>query len=156
MPFMLPGMDQYLDVALRIDDALMDMTDEQWKDYIDYPDPDKLLIKPGETPTWIRMKVVLPWRHAAIIEDMKLSMTQKDGEQVVVPKLSWMHEEVRLALVDIINPPGCENPVSFKRDGDGGATHQLAAQLLQMGVMPDLWNARQNFNKRAVLPDKKK
>lgn len=163
MAFKLPDTKGFIDVALRIDDAL-DMTNEQYELYLKNPTPDNLVVKPGCTPTLIRMRKVLPWKQARAIEDMKMGMvTVKDGDKVkqeMVPKIAWMYEEVRCAIVDIINPPDAADPVPFSKDAESGASHELASQLLGLGVMVDLYNAREaaisGGNSKLLDADKKK
>lgn len=159
MGFALPEDSGYVDVAVKIDSAL-EMTDAQWEAYVENPIDDNLVCKPGKVPTKLRLRKVLPWSLSKKIEDSKIDMRQdRDGDkvtQVMQPKLSWMYEEVRCALVDIINPPDCDQPVTYERDAEGGASFNLASKLLELGVMMDLYNARKNAIKGGLKPANKK
>jgi hypothetical protein len=159
MAFKLPSDSGYIDVALRIDDAL-DMSKELYDAYIENPSHDNLIIKEGMQPTFIRMRKILPWGAAKKIEDAKLDMrNERDGDKIsreMKPCISWMYEEVRVAMTNIINPPDCAEPIEFEKDSEIGASFGLAAKLLELGVMTDLWNARRNAIKNNTPEETKK
>lgn len=154
MGFILPKTCDYVDAVLSCDDAI-EMTEKEYAAYVENPIKENLIIKPGMEPTYIRMRIVLPWRLSQAVEDMKLGMVKnRDGDTVstdVTPRISWMHEEVRCAITEVINP----GEIQFTRDAEGGASFDFVSQLLEMGVMTDLFNIRNNF-KKVSLNNKKK
>lgn len=149
-----------VDVVLKCDDAL-DMTADAYKAYIDAGAPKELLVyKEGKTPTWFKLRLVLPYRSTLKLENMKLDLIQKrDGDTVtkdLVPQLAWMIEDVRLSLVAIEQPPGEEIPeLVYKRDAEGGASFELMSVLMALDVYADLFNARHNAKAKFYDPLKK-
>lgn len=158
MAIELPKIDEYVEVPLRMDSAL-NMTDEEYDLYLENLDDSLLKFNDGEIPTIFKMRKVLPYRLSQKVDDMKMKMeyaTRKGGEAKVSPRMAWLAEEVRCSLVDVVNPPNVplDKHIKFKQDGDGGADQGFMAQLVALGVVMDLYTAR-NSNKKK-LADKKK
>lgn len=144
MAIKLPSVSESIDVPLRVDDALA-MTDEQYDKYLETLDNNLLQFQDGQIPTFFKLRKVLPLRLAEVVENKKVSI-DKSGE--VKANMAYVLEEVRVALVGIENPPGLpeDQKIEFKRDGDGGASTELVAQLNALGVVMDLWKARQTLS----------
>lgn len=143
------GIKEFIDVPIRIDTAL-DMSDEEYDAFIK-AGCDKSLLKlhDGQSPILFRLRKVMPYRFALKIDNMKMDMVKKkEGDKVtseMVPKMSWIAEEVRFALVDIINPPGTheDEQLEFKRDSDGVCSDEIMSVLMSTNSHMDLWQARQ-------------
>ncbi len=154
MAVKLPSFNEHIDVALRIDDAL-DMTHEEYDEYLKDPCSDKLKLKPGMTPTLFRMRKVLPYRLTNKVEAAKLSGHGQD----VRASLGFVLEEFRCSLIDVINPPDVpeDQRIVYKAHGDGGASEELVTQLKAIGAVEDLYQARENvLDRRKTELDKKK
>ena len=157
MPIELPKVNDFIDVPLRVDSAL-NMTREEYDAYLETLDASVLKFKDGEIPTYFRLRKVLPYRLSQKVEDMKMRMEYgaKGEEARVSPRMAWITEEVRCSLIAVINPPGlpADQCIEFKQDGESGALPEFMSQIVALGVVMDLYNARHAV-KRST-PDKKK
>lgn len=158
MAISLPKVNEVIEVPLRMDDAL-DMTDKEYDAYLEKLDSSLLKFHEGQQPTLFKLRKVLPYRLSQKVEDMKMDIEygkQKGDDAKMKPRMSWIAEEVRCALVGVVNPPGLaeDQCIEFKQDGDGGASKEFIAQLKALGVIMDLYNARNSISKPNA--DKKK
>lgn len=148
-------------VALRIDSAL-DMTEKEYESYLETCDEGALKLKvPGKQPVFFTVRKVLPYHLALKIENMKMDMVKrKDGDKVtndLVPKMSWIPEEVRFSIVGIDDPSDGDDKLEFKPDADGACSGEIMSQLMTFNGHMDIWTARQNLNsKDKVVVQKKK
>lgn len=144
-------------VVISKKDSALDCTDEEYQAYLDGGlDESVLKFKEGDAPTKFVMRKTLPWGVAKKLEDDKVSMNK--GEMQI--RMSFMAEEVRLSLIDIINPPHISeaDQLKFKKSGDGGASELLMEKLLAWGLVPELYAARRAVLEKNTLnkPDLKK
>lgn len=146
------GLKEFIDVPLRIDTAL-DMTDEEYNEFIDAKcEKGKLTLKAaGVEPIYFRLRKVLPYHLNLKIENLKMEMVKrKEGDEVtneMVPRMSFIAEEVRFSITDIINPADCpeDEKLVYKRDSDGVCSPEIMAFLMNANSHMDLWRARQTF-----------
>jgi hypothetical protein len=132
-------------VILKFDSAL-DYEDEKERDeaydkYLESGLDESLLkFKDGDAPTKFVMRKTLPWGLAKKIEDEKVMMSK--GEMQI--KMSFMAEEVRCSLVDILNPPHVpeDEQIKYVRHSDGGASEKILEKLMALGVVPHLFSAK--------------
>jgi hypothetical protein len=139
MAILLPGKSETIRVALKIDSAI-DLDDELYGKYLDTLDESLLNLKEGEEPTWFVMRKVLPFALSKKVQNEQTAM--KDGEVQV--NISFIGEEVRCALVDIINPASVpvDQHIIYAKEKDGGTSIALMEQLVAAGVVNDLYRAR--------------
>jgi hypothetical protein len=155
------GAKQFVEVALRVDEAL-DMKDKEYEDYLKTCDFEALKLKPGMTPVLFKLRRILPYHLHLQVENMKMDLVKKkEGDKItneMVPKMAFICEEVRFSIVDIINPPNAaeDQKIEFKRDSDGLCAPEIMSELMSMNVHMDLYQARQNMVKKAEAPSKKK
>ena len=69
----------------------------------------------------------------------KAQMFYKDNELQF--NAAYYLEEVRARLCGIENPPGVENTIEFKRDGDGGAHKEIVEIIDHIGESLHLFTA---------------
>lgn len=165
MAIKLPGLSDTLRVILRIDDAIahkktINQDGEEidvYEQYLDTLDESLLEIVPGKQPTYFVMRKVLPQRFADKVDDKKMKTDDKGKS---TPSTAFVTEEVRLALVDIINPDNVpeEEKIIYKRDSDGGTSKDLIAQLHAVNVLYDLYRAKnpKNDQNESISPSDKK
>jgi hypothetical protein len=141
MALKLDQLEGTISVISKLDSAL-DCSDDDYKQYIESGlDESFLKFKDGDAPTKFVMRKTLPWGLAKKVEDEKVSM-QKGEMQI---RMSFIAEEVRVSLIDIINPPHLPESecLKYKKASDGGASEQLVEKLLACGMIQDLYAARQ-------------
>jgi hypothetical protein len=128
-----------LDVVASCDGAL-DMTENEYQEYLKTLDKGLLRLKPGEEPTFFVLRKVLPYKLAQKIKSKQ--MTYADGDVFV--GTNHISDEVKAALVDIKNPQSLPQDqwLKFRRDGEGGAMPDLMALLDAAGITADLYRAR--------------
>ena len=141
MALTLPKVDETFEVALRIDSAL-DMTVEEYNEYLKTCDKSLLTTVEGETPTFIVMRKVLPHSLAQKVENAQLAF--KDGE--LHPQKGFIIEHVRCCIVGINNPPGLpkDQCIEYKKAPDGGCSDELISQLQSADLINDLYTAHSN------------
>jgi hypothetical protein len=137
--------DGTLDVVSSNDPAL-DMTADEYDTYQSSLDPSLLKLKEGQEPTIFVLKKVLPYGVSQRIKGKQ--MTYDKGEVYV--GTGHISDEVRAALSDIKNPASCDDPIKFKKSGDGGATPEIMAMLDAFGITQDLYIARKLYLERAA------
>ena len=155
MALKLHGMKETFEVEVSIDSAL-DMTDEEYAAYIATCDSNLLKCHEGEVPHKFLLRRVLPNNLATKLQSHIKYKPQQGTDGVNVDFFAYIREEVRCALVGVINPPNCapEDEIKYVAASDGGAHEDLVAQLAEAGALMDLFNARQM--KQAKKIDKKK
>ena len=158
MAFFADLTDGRIRVISRKDRAIEKISADAYNQYIKCLDEKVLGLEDDQPVTRFVMRKILPYKAALKVKNAQITMT--DGE--VQPQLSFMSEEVRLALLDIENPDVDEKHkkylLEFKRENDGGASFKLMAVLEAAGVVNDLYTARQHAVSSTKLDevDKKK
>lgn len=131
-----------LRVILQIDDALDEVSDEEYRSYLETLDESKLTFKPDARPTYFIMKKVLNYDMAGEVKNKHMRFNQEEAKVELTSGTS-MNEEVRIALVGIEHPEGTDpGDLVFIKDKDGYASKQLIALLDAYGQVAHLYNAR--------------
>ena len=112
---------------------------------------EELLELDGE-PTRFVLKKGLNYKEQQAVKDAQVKM---DGKKFSV-SLSYMMEEVRIALTGVENPSDLplDKQIIYKRASDGKASEDLIAMLESAGVVTELYTARQHA--LGVLTDETK
>jgi len=159
MSLKLPSRTDTIKVIVKVDSALKwpesaEESDELWAAYLKSNDESYLEFKEGEQPTRFVLRKVLNYDQAQKVQNQQMSM--KDGQIQV--QMSFIMEEVRQALVGIENPEltPLADQIVFKKDGDGGASKEIVEGLHALGVVMDLYTARQNATAKFSEDLKKK
>jgi hypothetical protein len=121
-------------VIVHKDSAIKNVTEAVYEQYLKDLDEDKLSIE-GE-PTRFVKKKNLPYKETKRILDHQVGLDENKGVKL---NMSFMHEEVRSALVGI-EGPGADK---FKMIG-GRASDDIINALVTKGVISDLYAARRN------------
>lgn len=121
-------------------DSSVKCDEEAYKLYTETLDED-LLELDGE-PTRFVMKRGLNYKEQQIVKDAQIQMKGKEFSI----SLSYMMEEIRLALVDIENPADLPDTqkIMYKKASDGRTHHDLIAMLESAGIVAELFTARSN------------
>lgn len=132
-----------IEIIVRKDSAL-DVTDEQYAEYLENLDESKLKLKEGHEPTRFVMRKAIPFKHLNDIENSKIKYS-KTGE--VELQLGFILKEVRATLKDIKNPPSVpkDKCIEFKQTGDGLVDEKLMAGLAGADIVTNLYTARKNY-----------
>jgi len=159
MSLKLPSRTDTIKVIVKADSAIFwpesdEEKDEIWANYLKTLNEDLLLFKEGEKPTRFVMRKVLNYDQAQKVQNQQ--MTMKDGQIQV--QMSFIMEEVRQSIVDIENPEYVPLPdrIQFKKDSDGGCSKEIVEGLHSIGVVMDLYTARQNVTGKFSEDLKKK
>lgn len=131
--------DGLIDVIIRSDSAL-DVTDEEYGDYVKTLDESKLKYKEGDMPTKWVMKRKLTYRQKQNIENKKVRLEK--GEVQI--QLGFMMEEVKMSLVDIKNPSNVppDKCLVLKKTGDG-VDEEFLSKLGD--IVQELYNVRSAY-----------
>lgn len=148
--------DGELEVVLRVDDAL-DMTDDEYDEYLKTLDPALLSVKPGADVTTFVMRRSIPLKHAMDIENSKVKFT-KDGEVDV--QMAYTILEVRACLKGIKYADNSTVPedkrIKLKFTGDGLVDDKQMAAFVSAGIVNNLYNARAKHLKASASGSLKK
>jgi hypothetical protein len=141
MALQLPSLSETIDVIAKIDSAIATTPDDLYEQYLATGDETLLTLTQGEEPTRFVMRKVLPYN---LSQKVQSEMVKMSGGGEVNVSLTFMAEEVRCSLIDIKNPATLsqEKHIRFTKDGDGGASKELMAQLVGCGVAMNLFSAR--------------
>jgi hypothetical protein len=141
MALVLPSLTETIEVIARIDSAIAPTTDDDYDAYVKTGDESRLTFADGEAPTRFVMRKVLPY---SLSQKVQSEMVKVSGGGEVNVSMTFMAEEVRCALIDVKNPATLpvDQHIKFSRDGDGGASKELMAQLVGAGVAMNLFTAR--------------
>ena len=101
---------------------------------------DETLLELDGEPTRFVMRKFLDQREIAGVQDDMISF---DADRNVRVKMSSNTEEVRRALVGIENPMDVGGIVWAKDPGDRWADRDLVSKLAQLGIVANLYEARQ-------------
>ena len=151
----LQGKDDLIKVILKIDDALVEVSDDMYRQYLETLDESLLNFSEGKQPTRFVLKKTLSYEQSKQIKNEQIKLS-KNGEVDV--RMGFILEEVRLSLVDIENPPGLtkENgALVYVRESNGGASKDKVMKfLIGAGVVEDLYtaltNSKQNKNEASL------
>lgn len=158
MPFFADLTRGEIKVISRNDAAIKDVDEESYEEYLEELNEEYLGIDENTPVTRFVMRKVLSYKSILKVKNAQITM----DNGVVKPQLSFMSEDVRLALVGIENPEVPDdqkgNLLQFKRESDGGASFKIMEVLESANAVMDLYTARQNSNKGSKLSevDKKK
>lgn len=135
-------------VPLRIDTAL-DMTTEQYNEFLETGDIGLIKCKEGMTPTYFKLRRTLPYKLSMRLENLKTELVVKreNGKTTSEPnvRMAFMLEEIRFSIVDIVNPPNAptDEIVTFTKDAEGLCSPEVMQLVLATGCHMDLWTAKQ-------------
>jgi hypothetical protein len=153
MPFTTDNILEHgdLEVIIGIDSAL-DVTPEEYQEYLQTLDESLLKFKEGEEPSRFVMKRHVPEKHALKIEDKKLSV-KTDGDSVALG-MSYLHLEVAATLKDIKYPDYVpeEKRIKLKFTGDGLVQSHIIEQFHSANIIKNLATGRQNYLKKFANP----
>lgn len=137
--------EKVIEVIAKCDSSL-DITDQEYEEYITTLDATKIKLKQGDEPTRFVLNTNLKYEHLLKI-DTEFSIS-RDGNVKV--SASNRHEEVRLCLIDIVNPSTLpkDQHLLYKKAGDGGAARELMAILITNGIADNLYAALQTVKNR--------
>jgi hypothetical protein len=143
MALQLPSLSETIDVIARIDSAIEKTGEDSYEKYLATGDESHLVFTDGEEPTRFTMRKVLPYNLSQKVQSEMVKMT--GGGEVNV-SMTFIAEEVRCSLVGIKNPSSlaADKQIKFERDGDGGASKDLMAQLVGCGVAMNLFTAKKS------------
>jgi len=141
-------------VIVRADDALDNVTDEVYEEYLQTLDESTLKFVEGKEPTRFVMRLRLPWNVDQDIQNQQVKVSKK-GE--VQPQIAYIMEELRAAIIDIENPHDVP-AIIYKNDNDGMCHKNIVLLLKEHNLHWDLYNARQNqlVGKKKVTDEVKK
>ena len=133
------------------DEAGNVVKDEQGKEvtvyqrYLETLDESLLCLKPESVPTRFVMRRILPYEAAHKIKSAQAGMNDEGKMEV---RMGYIMEEVRASLVDVRDPG--TDALAFKRDSDGRASKELISLLESVGIVNELYAARQGLIKGGV------
>ena len=113
---------------------------ETYKEYL--TNLDESLLELNGEPTRFVLKKGLNYKEQQIIKDAQIKM---DGKEYQI-RMSYMMDEMRLALIDIENPADLseDQKIIFKKASDGKVSHEIVALLESAGILSELSLARTN------------
>lgn len=119
-------------------DSSVTCDDEAYAQYQENLD-ESLLALDG-VPTRFVLKKALTYKEQQKVKDAQIKMK---GKELSV-SMSYMMEEIRLALVGIENPADLplDQQIVYKKDSDGRTSEELIALLESAGVVTELYAAR--------------
>lgn len=110
--------------------------------YLETLDESLLQLKPGVEPTRFVMRKVLPFAQAQKIKTEQAAVGAEGRMEV---RMGFIMDEVRAALIDVKNPGSPS--LAYKRDSDGLASRELVSLLDSVGIVNELFTARQGAMK---------
>jgi hypothetical protein len=138
-------------VVSRHDDSIAeDLTDEEFDLYQQSLDESHLRLV-GE-PTRFIVRRTLSYGAQQEVTNQQVTVG-KDGKPKV--NFGFVLEEVRCALIDIENPSSLpeDQKLHFVKDIDGFASKELIAKLNSIGIVSEIYSAKQTKHK--AIPEKK-
>lgn len=141
MAIVLPSVTDRFKVALYKDSAV-DMSREEYAEYLKDCDPSKLKLVEGKSPTWFVMRKVLPSKLSKKV--MAEQVTFVGGEAQF--NFGSIVDVIKAAICGIENPSDIEESekIVFKADADGSCPDDIVAGLVAMQAHADLFAAYQN------------
>lgn len=159
MALKLPSRNDVIKVIVKADQALVWPQDEKegddvWAEYLKTNNESLLTFAEGHQPTRFVMKKVLNYDQASRVQNAQTTM--RDGKVEI--QMAFIMEEVRQALTDIENPDYVPLPdrIQYRRDSDQACNREIIEGLYALGVLMDLYTARQNATARFSEDLKKK
>ena len=153
MAFFTDMDDGRIKVIASKDAAIEGTAKPEYDEYLETLDESKLSFVEGGKPTRFVMRKIIPYKQSLKLKNQQVAM--RDG--VLQPQVSYVNEEVRMALIDIENP---EVPkeyekhlLVFRKESDGGASQGVMEKLEAFEVIPDLFQARQNHAPKSSISD---
>jgi hypothetical protein len=138
-------------VISRHDDAIPeDLTDEEFELY--QATLDETHLRMASEPTRFVVRRTLSFTAQQEVTNQQVAIG-RDGKPKV--NFGFILEEIRCALIDIENPADLpeDQKLLFKRDADGFASKELIAKLNAIGIVSELYTAKQTKHKE--IPSKK-
>lgn len=135
----------------RHDESLADdLTDEEFELYQESLDESHLRLK--SEPTRFVIRRTLPFAAQQEVTNQQVKVG-RDGKPQV--NFGFMLEEVRCALIGIENPSDMpeSDKIEFKKEADGFASKELIAKLNAVGIVSEIYAAKQTKHK--AIPEKK-
>ena len=125
-------------------DSAVKCSSDEYKEYL--KDLDESLLKLEGMPTRFVLRKRLDYKaHQILLR----SQATVEGQKIKVD-LSSLIVQVRLHLIDVINPPdlAVDQHILFKKDSDGYASKELIAGLQSFGVLVELRTALESFDEQ--------
>ena len=134
---------EFIKVISRIDDSV-NCTDDEYNEYLKTLDENYLGLSDDSLPVRFVLKTKLNYKEVRQIKKDQVAVTEAGmGVNVGFTML-----DVRLSLVDIENP---SHPrLNFRKGKDGLADEELISLLDSLGIVSDLYQAKQNCIKPPV------
>lgn len=126
---------ELIEVILYLDDSV-NCDRETYDEYLNDLDESKLQLTEGTEPTRFVLRKVLPLKFAQMIKKEQ-AVIRNQGVEF---NIAYMMTEVQCALVDIKNAP---EGLAYRRNKDGIAHDSIIEILESLGVINDLFLARQ-------------
>lgn len=103
---------------------------------------DENLLELNGEPTRFVLKKILPYNVQSQIESDRIKVDSKT--QLMTVSMSSLHE-IRVSLIAIESPSDqkAEDRIEFKKDSDNYASKDLMAALNSVGIVTDLYTAKQ-------------
>lgn len=138
MAIVLPSVSERFKVVLFKDDAL-DMTRDEYVEYLKDCDPSKLKLLEGKQPTFFIMRKVLPAKLSKKVMTEQVTFVRGEAQF----NFSSIIDVVKACVCGVENLSGLEE---FKADADGSAPDDIVAGLVSMNAHMDLFSAYQNIS----------
>ena len=121
-------------------DSSVNCDNKAYEKYLD--DLDESILELVGVPTRFVLKKTLNYKEQQLVKDAQVKV---EGKSVKVA-ISYMMEEIRIALIDIENPDDlqAEKKLEYKKGSDGKADPNLVSFLESCGIVTELYSARQN------------
>lgn len=126
-----------LKVISSKDESLLDVTPEQYEDYLKDLDESKLVFKEGERPTYFVMKTVSTQKDLLAQKDAQTSLAMKAQQTGDTPVFSMMAGTVRPLLKDMVT----DGVSQLIKDKSGLASDEFMAWLIDTDIVADLYRA---------------
>lgn len=138
---------QNIEVIPFVDECL-EMSREEYEEYLnDVSNVSLLTFKDGKTLedcTKFILRKVLSFdnQQSIMARQMKMSFNNKTKENEMTSDISYVLEEARISISDIVSPDQLD-ALRFKKDSDGYLNKGICAALASSGILMDLYTARQ-------------
>jgi len=129
-------------------DSAVHCTPTEYESYLKDLDETQLHLE-GNPTRWLLKKTLDYAAHQKIL-NMQASLGRK-GQ--VSFNLSYIMEEVRIALIGVENPPEAPDEIPYLKDGDGYCNKEIIASLHSAGCLFDLHNAYKNASSGTTQGD---
>jgi hypothetical protein len=137
--------DGKIEVISRLDDSLV-FDQVAYEKYLQTLDESLLTFVADPKPTRFILRKVLPYKMAQKVQNKQVKFEKGEAQF----QMSFMAEEVRCSLIDIKNHENMpqDQKICFERGDDGGASDDLIAKLMAVGIAQDLYIAKKNVTEQ--------